>query len=70
MPAARTMVAVTHFSYAAGDREVHVHAGDRFTSTHPVVKRYSEWFVVEGHDIEQATAAPGEKRTTRRRKQA
>jgi hypothetical protein len=32
MPAAKTVVAITHFSYADKDKEVHVHAGDRFTS--------------------------------------
>jgi hypothetical protein len=50
-PAAKTLVAVTHFSYADGDKEVFVHAGERFTSTHPAVKRYPDWFAPEGHDV-------------------
>jgi hypothetical protein len=56
MAAAKTVVATTHFSYADDTEppeEVHVHAGDRFTETHPVVKRYPEWFVPEGEDVER-----------------
>jgi hypothetical protein len=51
MPAAKTVVATTHFSYADGDREVFVHAGERFASTHPAVKRYPGSFKPEGHDV-------------------
>jgi hypothetical protein len=51
MPAAKTVVAVTHFTYADKDKEVHVHAGEKFTSTHPAVKRYPTWFKAEGHDV-------------------
>jgi hypothetical protein len=51
MPAAKTVVATTHFSYSDGDKEVFVHAGERFTSTHVAVKRYPDWFKPEGHDV-------------------
>jgi hypothetical protein len=51
MAAAKTMVATTHFSYAEKDGEVFVHAGEKFTSTHPAVKRYPESFKPEGHDV-------------------
>jgi hypothetical protein len=45
MAAAKTMVATTHFSYADDDgNEVFVHSGERFASTHPVVKRYPDSF--------------------------
>jgi hypothetical protein len=52
-PAAKTVVATTHFSYADGDKEVFVHAGDRFASTHPVVKRYPESFKPEDTDVKR-----------------
>jgi hypothetical protein len=48
------MVATTHFSYADGDKEVFVHAGERFASTHPAVKRYPDWFEAEDTDVNRA----------------
>jgi hypothetical protein len=54
-PAAKTVVATTHFSYADGDKEVHVHAGERFASTHPAVKRYGDWFEPDDTDVKRPT---------------
>jgi hypothetical protein len=38
----------------------------RFPATHGVVKAHPDLFEVEGSDVEQASAAPGEKRARRR----
>ena len=54
MAAAKTVVATTHFSYDANGVEVIVHAGDRFASTHPAVKRYKQRFAPEHADIKRA----------------
>jgi hypothetical protein len=53
MATAKTVVATTHVSYADGDREVFVHTGERFASTHPAVKRYGQWFEPEHADVKQ-----------------
>jgi hypothetical protein len=54
MAAAKTVVATTHFSVAVGDEEVFVHAGERFSSTHPVVKANPGAFAPEHADIKRA----------------
>ena len=68
MSTRKVMVATETFAYADpdGDTDGFVHAGQRFASTHEAVKRYPHAFEPEGSDVEQATAAPGEKRTRRR----
>jgi hypothetical protein len=43
MTAAKTVVATTAFAAAVGGQEVLVREGERFTSTHPVVKAYPSW---------------------------
>jgi hypothetical protein len=55
MAGAKTVVATTHFSYADGDKEVHVRAGERYSSTHPAVKRYPGWFKAADSDVKRPT---------------
>lgn len=55
MPAAKTVVAAENFSYADGDTEVFVHMGERFTTTHPAVKRYPQQFKPETADVKRPT---------------
>lgn len=49
------------FSYAQGKRNVIVHRGDELADDHPVVKASPHLFR-GGSGVEQATAAPGERR--------
>ncbi len=58
---ARLKRATTSFSVAVKDRELIVHDGELLPVTHPAVKARPELFVDES-TVEQATAAPGEKR--------
>jgi hypothetical protein len=68
MPArVKVMVATETFAYEDDNGDGIVHAGQRFASTHPAVKAYPDSFQPEGSDVEQATAAPGEKRARRRK---
>ena len=55
MATAKTVLAITHFTYDANGSEVIVHAGDRFAANHPAVKRYPEWFAPEHADIKRAS---------------
>jgi hypothetical protein len=67
--AAEVMVALASFVGAVGSLEVNVREGWLFASDDPIVKKYPTLFgpvavrqSVAGGRIEQATAAPGEKR--------
>ena len=67
--AAEVMVALTSFVGVVGKLEVAVREGWLFASDDPIVKKYPSLFgpvpirqSVTGGHIEQATAAPGEKR--------
>jgi hypothetical protein len=55
MAAAKTVVATTHFSYDTDGVEVIVHAGERFASTHPAVKRYPGWFKSADTEVKRPT---------------
>lgn len=65
-----TDVVVATTSFSVGPR--FVHEGETFRAGHPVVQGREECFkpFVVDNEIEQATAAPGEKRSKRPRKTA
>lgn len=61
------VVALVSGYYGVGDKSVVVMEGDVFRASDPVVKKYPKVFGPQGSPtdhviIEQATAAPGEKR--------
>jgi hypothetical protein len=51
--AAKTVVATTAFSAEVRGQEVLVRTGERFTSTHPLVKRYPTWFTDADADVKR-----------------
>lgn len=53
------------FADTSGDVHVIVAKGDRFDAKDPVVKRH-RWAFESEAEIEQATAAPGERRSVRK----
>ena len=61
MAAAKLVRAVGNFATVVGKVERLVHAGEVFKATDPIVKRAPELFEPAGA-VEQATAAPGERR--------
>lgn len=67
---ASTSVVVARESFAVGSTVVR--KGTTFRKGHPMTEGREELFepFAPDHDIEQATAAPGEKRNTPRRKKA
>jgi hypothetical protein len=67
--AAEVMVALASFVGAVGSTEVNIREGWLFASDDPIVRKYPTLFgpvvvrvSVPGARVEQATAAPGEKR--------
>jgi hypothetical protein len=61
---AKLVKAITPFA----TRERMVHSGEVFAANDPIVKGREALFGPVDESVEQATAAPGEKRTTRRPK--
>ncbi len=61
MARARSVVATASFLTDLDGEEHFIHAGEVLPATHPVVKARPELFEAEV-PVEQATAAPGEKR--------
>jgi hypothetical protein len=59
----RTVRATTSFATSVGGRRVRVQIGQRFPASDPVVKHAPSLFEPWEDTVEQATAAPGEKRT-------
>ena len=58
-----TVVALTSGYFGVDGQSVQVIAGETFRTSDPVVKKYPAHFgKPDGERIEQATAAPGEKR--------
>jgi hypothetical protein len=53
MAAAKVMVAVTPFSGEAGGEQHLVHEGERFVSTHPLVRKHPELFEPEEADVKR-----------------
>lgn len=59
------VVALASFVAGVNGADVIVLKGDLFRANDPVVKKFPQWFgpqVTRSDRIEQATAAPGEKR--------
>jgi hypothetical protein len=61
MPRAKYLRALASFAAVVGKQEYLIHTGDVLPSNHPVVKGREDLFEPE-NPVEQATAAPGEKR--------
>lgn len=59
------VVAREPFSLTLDGRDIIVHDGDVYPANHPVVKGREHLFKPRDAGIEQATAAPGEKRRRR-----
>lgn len=53
---AKTVVSTTAFAADLGGQEVLVRQGERFTSTHPLVKAYPSWFNPEDADVKRKAA--------------
>jgi hypothetical protein len=53
MPSAKTVVAVTAFSAEIKGERHHVHEGERFASTHPLVAHARELFEPEDTDVKR-----------------
>jgi hypothetical protein len=54
MAAAKVVVANTAFAAEIGGQELLVREGERFTSTHPVVKAHPKWFEPDDADVARA----------------
>jgi hypothetical protein len=61
MPRAKLVRAKASFQCSAGGKEYFVRVGEVFPASSPVAKAAPELFEPE-HPVEQATAAPGERR--------
>jgi len=55
MAGAKTVVATTAFAAEVRGQEVLVRVGERFTSTHPVVKTYPSWFQDANADVKRGS---------------
>ena len=55
MAGAKTVVATTAFAAEVGGQEVLVRVGERFASTHPVVKAHPSWFKPEDDDVKRGS---------------
>ena len=64
----KTVRAVTSFATSIDGRRVRVQIGQRFPASDPVVKHAPTLFEPWEDTVEQATAAPGEKRARPARK--
>jgi hypothetical protein len=63
----RTVRATTSFATSVDGRRVRVQIGQRFPASDPVVKHAPSLFEPWEDTVEQATAAPGEKRARAKR---